>query len=355
MTRAVPIAAMIKLLRWGLQSFRQKPHWIICAAVIVAGELFGLSVSALPPYVAHMYALLMQAGVMVLIVATCYDAMTLCLRGDADYTGQLAYSLIKRIVLLCVALQAISIPFVALLIETIISEAVNFPGNALAAGGAGVVFAFIFNRTRPVHEGGAFAPAVAYAGFVRRMTDDERHKVAVHEAGHLLLFGLLSEIPEGLEVRVAEETGKESVRGQVKMSLGFDVLTTETRLRWLMWMLMAGMEAQFVVFGERSDGADTDMQEWRHAALRYLASGFGEDVLCSAPAAETDDARNLLALRVLKRECEREVRALLAQNRAVLDELTACALKGASREALIPILARVEGVRVKVGALAISQ
>lgn len=190
---------------------------------------------------------------------------------------------------------------------------------------------------------------VSYRGAAavrRQRSSQDVHRTAVHEAGHLCLYGGKAELPPGLVVKVFAEMGDQDVyRGFVGHSVHPPGMLTEGYLRWSMLLHLAGSEAERVVLGERADGSASDNSKWLDAATTYLSSGFGE-VFYADPFDDDKLAHNRAVLNDLKAECTEDVRAILMENRALLDELTDVILekKVMDRDEIAPYLVRVVGV-----------
>ncbi|KAF7963798.1 hypothetical protein AWV80_05805 [Cupriavidus sp. UYMU48A] len=187
-----------------------------------------------------------------------------------------------------------------------------------------------------------YAQAVARPKRARAAKDI--YRTAAHEAGHLLLFADLLELPTQLTVNVMEELGhQDEYRGFVRHSDEFvpEVLT-ESYMRWLMLMNLAGSEGEFAMLGDRADGAVGDNQIWLKVATFYLSAGFGE-VFYVDPVGDAQQAHNRAVLNALKALHLAELTARFATNQAVLGELAAAIAerKAMTREEIAPYLLRV--------------
>lgn len=221
------------------------------------------------------------------------------------------------------------------------------PDGALAVVAAFVLlrvaFSFAPNRQSPyvVARGAAM---MGRADQIRRpRLPADLHRTAVHEAGHLILFGARGEWPSDLTVNVLSEVGPDDIyRGQVVHARPESDTLTESALLWSMRMRLAGGEAERITFGERADGGSGDNDNWLTDATAYLLCGFGE-VFYANPATTAQREHNRVVLNGLKGRCMDDARALLEANREVLDELAAAILESKVMhiEALTPFLSRV--------------
>lgn len=192
-------------------------------------------------------------------------------------------------------------------------------------------------------ESNLFTPAARPRA--RAQSPQELRRTAVHEAGHALMWGLCSNRPTTLSVRVlAEVSPTDPWRGYVHHATDEDTVFTESRLRWSMLMHLAGSEAEHVALGERADGSASDNAKWLRDATLFLVSGFGE-VFYGEPDGEAQCAYNRVVLNDLKSDCVSAVREFLAVNRAVLDDLSSAleVRKSLDSEQLAAYLNRVVG------------
>lgn len=105
-----------------------------------------------------------------------------------------------------------------------------------------------------------------------KLDAEEKHRVAVHEAGHALVAHLspqaerlhrVSIIPRGMALGVTQQTP------------GVDRhILTRTQLRSKLQVLMGGYAAEQVVFGEISTGAENDLKQATELASK-MVSNFG--------------------------------------------------------------------------------
>ncbi|MCD5327978.1 hypothetical protein ACFFU8_08900 [Chromobacterium piscinae] len=168
------------------------------------------------------------------------------------------------------------------------------------------------------------------------------YRTSVHEAGHLLMYAALPQLPDDLSVQVKEVLGLgDDFRGRVFHSDIAPESWSESHLHWMMLLHLAGAEAEFTVFGERADGASEDNQHWITAATMFLASGFGE-VFFQAPISDEKLAHNRVVLNDLKAKHVAEVQEFLAANKELLEELAGAIAqqKNMDRSLIEPYLAR---------------
>lgn len=185
---------------------------------------------------------------------------------------------------------------------------------------------------------------VSAANHRRRLSEKDQFGSAVHEAGHLLIYAGLQELPSDLTVSIKTEIGAfESDGGSVGFSYDQTHAQTEHLLRWIMLRNLAGGEAERLVFGDRSTGSSADMRSWIDTATRFLLSGFGEPYFAD-PTGEAQLAHNRSVMADLKSGCEREVQIYLGANHDLLVELARAIAdsKSMTVSQIAPYLSRVK-------------
>jgi cell division protease FtsH len=167
------------------------------------------------------------------------------------------------------------------------------------------------------------------SGAERALNDDERKRIAVHEAGHglvaaLLGTGVLEEVtilPRGGALGVALIT-----KAQDKH------LYLESEMRNEIQVLLAGRNAELLSFSEASSGAAQDLQEASRIGLEMVSKfGFNADgnlfSLAALPAqyAGLQTKTSIAHANILLKDLNEACYALLRDNepvlRAIADQL----------------------------------
>jgi cell division protease FtsH len=164
------------------------------------------------------------------------------------------------------------------------------------------------------------------------MNRDERHRIAVHEAGHAIVARLLqvgivekvSILKRGHALGVTLVTDDEDV-----------ILQSEDQWRARMLMLLAGRGAESVLLGSISTGAANDLERVSSMAYRMVAEfGFSRRIgpfsYAGLPDRErrlTDSPEVVAEARDIVKELERECDLLLTRHRIALERLTAALLE----------------------------
>ena len=159
------------------------------------------------------------------------------------------------------------------------------------------------------------------------MGDDERERIAVHEAGHALVAQLLN-------VGVVEKVSILK-RGQ---ALGVTLVTreqdatlqSEPEVRNRMTMLLAGRGAEALMLKTASTGAANDLEHVSRMAFRMVTEfGFSSDIgpfsYAGLPEQERQGvhAEAIVEAREITKEVERRCAGLLLEHRGALELLTA--------------------------------
>lgn len=112
-------------------------------------------------------------------------------------------------------------------------------------------------------------------GAERALSDDERTRIAIHEAGHGLVAALLN---TGVleEVTILPRGGALGVALITKMQDKY--LYRETEMRNEIQVLLGGRNAELLMFDEASSGAASDLQEASRISLDMVSKhGFNAD------------------------------------------------------------------------------
>lgn len=151
----------------------------------------------------------------------------------------------------------------------------------------------------------------------------EEKRTIVHEAGHLVFYGLLEKFPE-IKVEIVDNSRAFFIKdylGYVEHSLFSDVRTKEN-LEWEMKMVLGGKQLEEYVLGGVSVGASEDMELWNTLAIEYLEEGFG-DVYYHNPKDDEQIKSNNITLSRLKRNQEEQVIDFFIANDSAVKELIA--------------------------------
>jgi cell division protease FtsH len=193
------------------------------------------------------------------------------------------------------------------------------------------------------------------------MSDEERLRIAYHEASHVMVAaatGRLAEVP-----RVSVAAHGHTLGHTTARSWGEQTIITRSELFAEMTTLLAGMACEELVFGEASTGSEADLERASAIAqmmvgrygmtetvgkvplLRNEGSGFLGSELIPAETVGTAELSILHAETArLIQQADDAAAAVVSRNRDVLEELVALLLEHESIEGdpLIAVLAKVD-------------
>ncbi|HEV7888585.1 MAG TPA: ATP-dependent zinc metalloprotease FtsH, partial [Acidimicrobiales bacterium] len=193
------------------------------------------------------------------------------------------------------------------------------------------------------------------------MSDEERRRIAYHEAGHVLVAAATNRLADVPRVSVAAHghtLGHTAARTWAEQTL-----ITRSELFSEMTTLLAGMATEELIFGEASTGSEADIERAGAIAqmmagrygmteaigkvplLRNEGSGFLGSELIPAETVGTAELSVLHSETArLVEEADQAALTVVERNRAVLEELVALLLEHESIEGdpLVAVLAKVD-------------
>ena len=193
------------------------------------------------------------------------------------------------------------------------------------------------------------------------MSDDERRRIAYHEAGHVIVAAATHRLADVPRVSVAAHG--HTLGHTAARTWGEQTLITRAELLAEMTTLLAGMATEELVYGEPSTGSEADLERASAIAqmmagrygmsevvgkvplLRSEGSGFLGSELVPVETAGTAELSVLYAETArLIDEADRAALAIVARNRDVLEELVALLVEHESIEGdpLAAVLSRVD-------------
>lgn len=149
------------------------------------------------------------------------------------------------------------------------------------------------------------------------LTDDELRAVCIHEGGHLVMYGLMTRLPEDAFAMVDARPAFDFAGFVTAMN---DVATIDMSvglLRWNALVAFAGAAAEQVLLGRHTEGALADFG-MADASVRRLAAIDHASRYCRMPVTEGEERTNAETLRALRVELFDEARRYLEANRALL-------------------------------------
>lgn len=183
--------------------------------------------------------------------------------------------------------------------------------------------AFLFARSALVKN-----MAMADLKELPSLSEGGKYRAAIHEAGHALCYGLCNAVPEDAYV-VIEEDLNDLIGGRVNLPVPREPTDfTKPHIEWELLILMAGVAAEEVVFGDGSMLGGGDMEGFNLNGSLYLMSGHGE-VYAMKPENELDVAANRAAIGRLREEFREKAKSFIQANRALVENMARdlCALE----------------------------
>lgn len=173
-------------------------------------------------------------------------------------------------------------------------------------------------------------------------TGRDRDHAAAHEAGHIMVYAALEELPAGLCVELHDSAQPDGSLGFAGCWSSDHQLPLRSFVEWRMVVDLAGQVAEQQLLGEATLGAIQDHEVWLKRARGYLSLQI-RGSFYARPQNAFEQARNDDALEALRREQLDLLKGFFSQNAALLSEI-AGALAEQGRmglDDLRPLLARV--------------
>lgn len=165
-----------------------------------------------------------------------------------------------------------------------------------------------------------------------------------HESGHGLMYALLEEIPDDLEIRVREQD-LEGVLGLTSAVEWPHFLKSRAVSEWHMLALLAGQVSEQILLGEVCLGSASDFHRWQTEAHSYLGNGFGS-IYYHHPQNDLEMASNHKAIEALRASHINTLKEFFTLNQPILSSLSNELLKKRTmnKEDLLPFFAQVKTV-----------
>ncbi|MFA0809501.1 hypothetical protein [Microbulbifer epialgicus] len=163
-----------------------------------------------------------------------------------------------------------------------------------------------------------------FAGSVKKSASTVRTKriVASHEAGHVMLFSCLSNIPHNVSVSIKEE---DKSLGRVTSQIMNETIPSDL-LEWKMLLCLAGRAAELYRYQKYSIGSENDLSKWEALADLYLSNGMGAFYYINTNSEEKWN-HNLKVLYELRLELELKLAEFFKNNEEVLSAIENSLLK----------------------------
>ncbi|WP_158074766.1 hypothetical protein [Rodentibacter mrazii] len=155
----------------------------------------------------------------------------------------------------------------------------------------------------------------------RKMTPQDIQYVGAHEAGHLLVYAALGQLPPSMKVEVKEQTDGTGSLGYVSAFVPKRVSQSRLFIEWEMLSLLGGREGESILLQDNSLGAISDNREWFNFAGAYLKNYF-EGIFYIEPLSQFEFEANEKKLLALKTKQTQLLQAFFRLNLPVYKQLT---------------------------------
>lgn len=154
----------------------------------------------------------------------------------------------------------------------------------------------------------------------KKLTEDQIWRIAVHEAGHAVAYGLLKTLPEDACAGISAE--RASTIGGYAWGLWMSdfIEFTDALLDMVLIQLAAGTIAEEIILGDRCFGDSDDMAKFDQL-MRNRVVHFAEQGYNTAPADDVQRAWNLRLERRHRLWIHARVRELVELNKAAIVSL----------------------------------
>ncbi|AMW80522.1 hypothetical protein AMD27_16530 (plasmid) [Acinetobacter sp. TGL-Y2] len=106
---------------------------------------------------------------------------------------------------------------------------------------------------------------------VQFMSHATKMKIAVHEAGHAMMYSYFKRCPESLDIYLYEQAlnREPDTRGMVVAKV--NAKNTKGYKEWELMLMLAGTRAELIAYKSHSEGSESDIKKWQDMAHTYLS------------------------------------------------------------------------------------
>ena len=122
--------------------------------------------------------------------------------------------------------------------------------------------------------------ALRYFEFYQRMTTNQEKnqfltyavklKIAVHEAGHAMMYSYFKKVPEQLDILLYEQAMNKDNESRGLVVAKVPVKNSKEFKEWQLLLALAGTRAELIAYGKHSDGSESDIKQWQDMAHSFL-------------------------------------------------------------------------------------
>src|SRR5690606_5203557 len=113
--------------------------------------------------------------------------------------------------------------------------------------------------------------ALRYFEFYQRMTTNQEKnqflthavklKIAVHEAGHAMMYSYFKKIPEQLDILLYEQAMNKDSESRGLVLAKVPVKNSKDFKEWQLLLALAGTRAELIAYGKHSEGSESDIKK----------------------------------------------------------------------------------------------
>lgn len=122
--------------------------------------------------------------------------------------------------------------------------------------------------------------ALRHFEFYQRMTTNQEKnqflthatklKIAVHEAGHAMIYAYFKKVPEQFEILLYEHAMNRDGESRGLVIAKVPIKNSKDFKEWELLLSLAGTRAELIAYGKHSDGSESDIKRWQDLAHSFL-------------------------------------------------------------------------------------
>lgn len=103
------------------------------------------------------------------------------------------------------------------------------------------------------------------------LTHATKMKIAVHEAGHAMMYAYFKKVPEQLDILLYEKAMNKDDESRGLVMAKIPKKNSKEFKEWEMLLALAGTRAELIAYGKHSDGSESDIKKWQDLAHSFLS------------------------------------------------------------------------------------
>lgn len=122
--------------------------------------------------------------------------------------------------------------------------------------------------------------ALRHFEFYQRMTTNQEKnqflthatklKIAVHEAGHAMMYSYFKKVPEQLDILLYEQAMNKDGESRGLVIGKVPIKNSKEFKEWQLLLSLAGTRAELIAYGKHSEGSESDIKKWQDMAHSFL-------------------------------------------------------------------------------------